>query len=358
MSGFAEASARGPAPSARMIAQVCAPEAETSARIAATSRSARSIHEYAYRNNWPPKTNNGMAGARIAGVIEYGSALRSGCIRRGTCVFCPKMLTSKSDQKSTGYSNQRTIESVARSEKTAKFHERIGREKKRMGNMYDEAKTWNAFVGCEFDCLYCVPSFKAQARRQRRNCGLCYDYAPHFHEERLGRIPNSRIVFVCGCSDVSFAPEDALRKIIRTVRERGKPDQIFYFQSKRPECFEPYLGELPENAVLVTTLETNRAEGYPAVSKAPAPPVRFDQFKALDWPRKVLTLEPLLKFDCGELVEMVRGIDPEYVWLGLNSKRRAAALKALPEPSAEEFWKLRESLASFVDVRLKTIPEL
>ncbi len=121
--------------------------------------------------------------------------------------------------------------------------------------------------------------------------------------------------------------------------------------------FRHYLCDFPKNAVLVATLETNRAEGYSALSKAPAPPVRFERFRALDWPRKVLTLEPLLKFDHGELVEMVREIDPEYVWLGINSKRKAKALKALPEPSADEFWKLRESLTSFVDVRLKTRPE-
>ena len=34
-------------------------------------------------------------------------------------------------------------------------------------NMYAEAKTWNPFKGCAFDCVYCVPSFQRQAKRQK-----------------------------------------------------------------------------------------------------------------------------------------------------------------------------------------------
>jgi len=57
-------------------------------------------------------------------------------------------------------------------------------------NMYPAAKTWNPFKGCEFDCLYCVPSFQAQAKRQKHRCLECYKYQPHEHPERLDSIPS------------------------------------------------------------------------------------------------------------------------------------------------------------------------
>ena len=42
-------------------------------------------------------------------------------------------------------------------------------------NMYADAKTWNPFKGCHFDCTYCVPSFQLQAKRRKNECIKCYD---------------------------------------------------------------------------------------------------------------------------------------------------------------------------------------
>ena len=51
-------------------------------------------------------------------------------------------------------------------------------------NMYSNARTWNPFKGCEFDCTYCGPSFKKQAKRQKQRCDDCYHYRPHTYRER------------------------------------------------------------------------------------------------------------------------------------------------------------------------------
>lgn len=66
---------------------------------------------------------------------------------------------------------------------------------------YSKAKTWSVLFGCDFDCIYCEYSWKAQAKRQKQNCMKCYDYKPHKHPERLNRIPSAPIVFVGGSSD-------------------------------------------------------------------------------------------------------------------------------------------------------------
>ena len=101
--------------------------------------------------------------------------------------------------------------------------------------MYADAKTWSPFKGCRFDCTYCGPSFQLQAKRQKQNCSKCYDYVPHCHEERLGKIPSASIVFVCGNADISFCPPRFTRKIIdAVVHHTGRIQKTFYFQSKRP----------------------------------------------------------------------------------------------------------------------------
>ena len=133
-------------------------------------------------------------------------------------------------------------------------------------NMYPDVKTWNPFKGCNFDCTYCVPSFKKQALRQKKNCMRCYRYEPHEHPKRLPRSPGKDdLIFACGDSDISFCAPSFVQQIIEAIRTR--PEKTYYLQSKKPACFEPFLKLLPKNVILLTTLETNRDEGYKKVSK-------------------------------------------------------------------------------------------
>ena len=215
---------------------------------------------------------------------------------------------------------------------------------KQASNMYAEAKTWNPFKGCLFDCAYCRPSFQRQSKRQKHLCQDCYAYIPHCHEDRLSKIPSARIVFVCGNGDISFCPPSFTRKIIERIKEHNtqSPHKTYYFQSKKPAYFQPFLVEFPENVILLTTLETNRDAGYDEFSKAPVPSKRHRQFKSLDYPRKVVTIEPVMDFDLDVFFRWIRGLHLEYVWLGLNSKPEALIL---PEPPPD---KLRDLAAMLV----------
>lgn len=222
-------------------------------------------------------------------------------------------------------------------------------------NMYADATTWNPFKGCGFDCTYCEPSFKRQAKRQAYLCNDCYHYTPHYHENRLAKIPSASIIFVAGNADISFCDYDFATRIIEQIKEHSKrcPTKTYYFQSKRPEYFLPLLSQFPENVILLTTLETNRDGGYERVSKAPPPSVRYEQFKALDYPRKVATLEPLLDFDLDQFFQWIIDLEPEYVWLGLNSKPNAVSL---PEPSPEKVTQFMKILVQAgIPVRGKTL---
>lgn len=220
-----------------------------------------------------------------------------------------------------------------------------------MSNMYEGAKTWNPAVGCLFDCIYCRPSFQAQMKRQKHNCMQCYKYVPHKHPDRLNKIPKSPIVFVCGDGDISFCEPQYVQYIINVVTQYT-PNQTVYFQSKNPAYFELYGFKFPDNVVLVTTLETNRNEGYENFSQAPRPTTRAAAFKKLPHPRKIITIEPIMKFDLEPFVKMIKDIRPEAVWLGYNSRPKRVQL---PEPSHDETRALMDRLSKFTTVRLKTM---
>jgi len=219
--------------------------------------------------------------------------------------------------------------------------------------MYAGVDTWSPYHGCLFKCRYCRPSFQRQAKR--RPCEDCKAYTPHEHPERLERIPSgNRPVFVCSSGDISFCDPGFMRKIIYSiwVDQERKPRREFYLQSKRPEFFAQFLHELPPQVTLVTTLETNRDEGYGEISKAPPPYERWYQFCQLRWGPKAVTVEPVMNFDVDEFAALL-GVALNPVWIGYNSRPKAVAL---PEPSEDKVRELIGALqAEGIEVRPKDL---
>jgi len=201
--------------------------------------------------------------------------------------------------------------------------------------MYKDTETWNPFKGCRFDCVYCEPSFKRQAKRQKRNCLDCYDYLPHEHPERLDlkEIPDERIIFVCGNGDIAYAEPAYMKKVFEVMRKDTKKGRLWFIQSKAPMYFEQYLKELPGNAILLTTLETNRDTYYDNVSKAPPPSVRYKAFRDLNYPKKIVTVEPIMDFDLDIFADWLVSINPLAVFIGYNSHPKEVPLR---EPRMEK----------------------
>lgn len=236
-----------------------------------------------------------------------------------------------------------------------------------MSNMYDNTATWNPFKGCEFNCSYCIPSFQRQAKRiGKENCKECYNYTPHFHEDRLDRIPSAETIFVAGNGDISFCSTENVMKIIDTIKDHEpRMDKTYYFQSKDPNTFNRFKDELPENCILLTTLESDyhtwteyknhevKEINYSEdISKAPLPRERAFYFKRIDYPRKVVTVEPILDFS-HRLFNKINAIDPEYVWIGFNSRPKQVEL---PEPPEEKVQRLINKLVKVgIEVRGKTL---
>ncbi|RLI84558.1 hypothetical protein DRP07_00625 [Archaeoglobales archaeon] len=219
--------------------------------------------------------------------------------------------------------------------------------------MYENVKTWNPFVGCKHDCVYCKPSFQRQAKRRKKWCELCYNFEPHFHPERLERVPNAKTIFACAYGDIVFARSHEIEQIFKVVGKHK--NKTFLFQSKDPECFGLYLieGLVPENVILGTTIETNYSEEYEEISQAPPPYERYEfmyELRVLYNARTFVTIEPILEFNLNVMVDWIKDIQPEFIYIGYDNHNCK-----LPEPPLEKTLKLIEELEKFTEVRLKTI---
>jgi len=248
-------------------------------------------------------------------------------------------------------------------------------------HMYPDTDTCIPFKGCRNGCIYCKHSFQRLLKMQKHNCPYCYNFDPHYHfieqkivngkrrggvirhsrqattalkrEYELENFPNADIVFICSSGDISFCDPRFTHKIIDKIKKHNKrcSYKTYYFQSKNPVYFKKFLSVFPENVILLTTLETNRDSGYRKVSKATLPLKRYSQFLELDYPRKVVTIEPVMDFDLKIFSQWIIDIAPEYVWLGYNSRPRWVEL---PEPFAE---KLREFVRTLSMVGIKIRPK-
>jgi len=208
--------------------------------------------------------------------------------------------------------------------------------------MYKDTKTWNPFVGCNYHCSYCKPSFQKVVAWVGRlhNCSKCQSYSPHEHSNRLSKIPNEKIIFVCADGDITFASESFMKKVFEAMRNDTRKDRLFFVQSKNPSCLEQYLKLLPENTFLLTTLETNRDKDYHKVSNAPRPSKRYRDFLDLKWDKKIVTIEPIMDFDLDLFSKMIISINPQAVFIGYNSHPKSVPL---PEPTWDKFialWRI------------------
>jgi len=213
--------------------------------------------------------------------------------------------------------------------------------------------TWNPFVGCCHDCIYCYAV--DIAKRQKHRCQSCYEFVPHMHNERLKKqFGADGTVFVCSMGDIAFSTHDQFSDILWVIEH--KPKVTFLIQSKNPLFFAEYeetQGRIAHNVVLGTTLETDMYKSATPISYAPMPELRYKAMKKIDHPRKYVTIEPIMEFDIAIMVKWIQKIAPEFVYLGYNSKD--SKNHHLPEPSSDSTEELIAELEKITEVRRKLI---
>jgi len=146
-------------------------------------------------------------------------------------------------------------------------------------------------------------------------------------------------------------------KILDRIKEY--PDRTFFFQTKNPKFFSRFT--FPPNVILGITLESNVY--YREISNAPSPFSRFFWFKKLDFPRKFITIEPILEFNFSFFLELLREINPERIYVGYDTHKtwwmegeERVYLREY-EPSLEKTKKLILELERFAKVKTKYMKE-
>jgi len=211
---------------------------------------------------------------------------------------------------------------------------------KSKGNMYEDVKTWNGMYGiCPHNCLYCYN------RRYWGNWGEM-----RFNERAFKTNLGSGKVWFIGSSCDMFADKISREWIIESIKHLQKyPKNTYLLQSKNPKRFLEFV--YPNlNVILGTTIETDKDELILKYSDAPL--VKHRKYWMCQLPnstRKFVTIEPIMKFDLHNFVEIIKEINPKFVYVGADSKQHR-----LNEPSSDKIIQLIDSLKGFTQVRVKS----
>jgi DNA repair photolyase len=171
---------------------------------------------------------------------------------------------------------------------------------------------------------------------------------PHIIEAELrANLGDGNMIFVCSGCDL-FAPDIPDEYILKVInRAHLFSDNTYLFQTKNTERFtSPLLGLSAERDILCTTIETDMY--LPEImGNAPEPfyrlhylyPMRNRGFRIM------ITIEPVMDFNLGVLLFMLRTIKPEQVNIGADSGNNH-----LPEPPKGKIIELIAELRKFTRV--------
>lgn len=111
-------------------------------------------------------------------------------------------------------------------------------------------RTWNPVVGCAHGCPYCYA--RRQAKRQRQNCQLCYDFIPHLHIERLDEPLHRRKptgIFLGSMCDLwdPHVPQEWRDRVWRTCWQ--SPQHQYFALTKQPQRITD-AGDIPTNVMV------------------------------------------------------------------------------------------------------------
>lgn len=182
-------------------------------------------------------------------------------------------------------------------------------------------KTWNIHVGCDFNCTYCNAR-KTALTRLRHSPRYRDGFKPHLVSEELRkRFSPGDFVFVGYMGDLSFAPRAVIVDIVEIIRRQ--PDVDFLFCVKNPAIYWYWRLYYPDNLYLGATIETNYDFN---LSRAPAPEDRYQAMR-VDYPRKLIAMEPLMDFHLPTVVDWMKEIKPVIIQVGADNYHNN-----LPEP--------------------------
>lgn len=212
---------------------------------------------------------------------------------------------------------------------------------KAKGNMFDFVNlTFNPIKGyCGFECSFCYANriYKRFHKDTQQPCLVSKEL-----ETKLGK---DRTIFIGSSLDM-FHPGINSQEISAVLdRCRHYPNNNYLFLTKKPERYEEFLSEFPENSILGTTIESNFCF---SISQAPWTYQRFVAMRDLDWPIKFVSIEPIMYFSLENMVDWIYQIQPEFVSIGA-----VTGYKGLKEPKGWEIKALIGALKTITKVYVK-----
>jgi len=208
--------------------------------------------------------------------------------------------------------------------------------------------TWNPVTGCLHHCKYCWA--RPLAEGKLRNLDKYKNgFKPALWEKAfVNTLGKNKFVFVSDMGDLfgEWVPSKWIEKVLNKVC-RSHPSNLFMFLTKNPIRYKEFLHLYPKNAILGATIETNHDYN---VSKAPKPKERYEALRSLEYPRKTVSIEPIMDFDIEVFASWMKEIKPEFVHLGYDNYGYK-----LTEPELEKTLALISILKKFTDIRTKTI---
>lgn len=195
-------------------------------------------------------------------------------------------------------------------------------------------KTWNVHVGCDHGCTYCNAR-KASLNRLKNSPRYRDGFSPHLVKEDLNRkFKPGDFVFVGYMGDISFASRPVIVDLCARLSEQ--PEVDFLFCSKNPLMYWFWHIRWPDNLYLGATIETDLDFH---LTKAPPPAYRFAAMRALDHPKKFISIEPICDFTVSELVRWMADIGPQIIEVGADNYNNN-----LPEPPWDKVELLLKAL--------------
>ena len=124
----------------------------------------------------------------------------------------------------------------------------------------------------------------------------------------------------------------------------------FLFCTKNPARYFDFLEIMPQNVILGATIETNRSTEL--ISKAPPLVTRMASMSHIIGWDKMVSIEPIMKFDHEVMVDWIKAVRPLRVYVGYDNYPQR---NHLDEPTLEETEALIAELGKFTTVYRKTI---
>jgi DNA repair photolyase len=194
--------------------------------------------------------------------------------------------------------------------------------KKKNGKMFNiVTATWNPISGCLYNCEYCWARELALTKLKNSH-RYSNGFKPSLNEKEFRvKFGKGDLIFVSDMGDMfgDFIPDSWIKQVLDHIRQF--PEADFLFMTKNPDRYLKLQPYIPENTILGTTIETTNDELVQTsnITRAPLPTERYEAMNALDWKRKMVSIEPILDFELNTFSKWIETINPFIVYVGYDN---------------------------------------